>query len=253
MSKKNNKSKAKELTDNNKIRLNKFLAEHGVASRRKADELIQRAVVKVNGSIIIDLGTKINPNDRVTVFGDPVKSKKKNVYIILNKPKDSITTTNDELGRRTVLDIINSRQRIFPVGRLDRNTTGLLLLTNDGELTYRLTHPKYQIERVYNVVLDTKLKRQDAEKIAHGIKIPNEEMSPCEVFINPKDNTKVSLSLTEGKNREIRKIFEYLGYKVKKLDRKYFANLTSAGLKRGEYRHLSPKEELALKKLVRLK
>lgn len=253
MRKKKNKIENKKLANDGKIRLNKFLADHGIVSRRKADELIKNAVVKVNGAIIVDLGTKINPNDRVTVLGDPVKSKLKLVYIILNKPKDYITTTSDEKGRKTVLDIVKSRQRIFPVGRLDRNTTGLLLLTNDGELTYRLTHPKYQIERIYNVVLDKNLKLSDAKQIANGIKLDKEEMAACEVFINPKDKTKVSLSLTEGKNREIRRIFEYFGYKIKRLDRKYFANLSSSGLKRGEYRHLLPKEVLALKKLVGLK
>lgn len=253
MNKKNHKSKNKELSDNNKIRLNKFLADHGITSRRKADELIVQHAVKVNGAIIVDLGTKINPSDRVTVYGDPVKSRKKHVYIILNKPKDCITTTSDDLGRRTIMDIVKSRQRIFPVGRLDRNTTGLLLMTNDGDLTYRLTHPKYQIERIYNIVLDAPLKYSDAEKIANGLKIDDEQMGPCEVLINPKDKTKISMSLTEGKNREIRRIFEFFGYSVKKLDRKYFANLTTAGLKRGMFRHLQTKEVAALKKYVSLK
>ncbi|MFC2131373.1 pseudouridine synthase [Bacteroidota bacterium] len=247
-----NKRKPEKKPDN-KIRLNKYLADAGVASRRKADELIKGGAVKVNGGIIIDLGTKINLGDKVSVFGDPVKLTRRYVYILLNKPKDSIATTNDEKGRRTVLNLVRSSERIFPVGRLDRNTTGVILLTNDGDLTYRLTHPKYKIERVYNAGLDKELRVGDAKKIAGGIELEDGKTSPCELFINPKDKSKVALSLTEGKNHEIKRMFEAVGYRVNKLDRKFFAGLSSAGLKRGEYRHLTKKELLALRKLAGLK
>lgn len=250
------KKRAKNITKSegpNKIRLNKYLADAGIASRRKADELIASGAVKVNRKIIIDLGTKINPGDKVTVNGDPVSAEKKLVYILLNKPKDYITTTNDEQDRKTVLNIVKSRERIFPVGRLDRNTTGALLLTNDGDMTYRLTHPKFRIERIYNAGLDKAMKFIDAKKIAGGIELEEGRTAPCELFIDPNDKTKVTISLTEGKNHEIKRMFEAVGYYVRKLDRKYFAGLSTAGLNRGQYRHLSRKEILMLRKLTGLK
>ncbi|OGU15928.1 MAG: hypothetical protein A2X61_01445 [Ignavibacteria bacterium GWB2_35_12] len=232
------------------IRLNKFLADAGIASRRKADELIKQGSVSVNNKIVIDLGTKIQHTDRVSVNGNPVKTEQKLVYILLNKPKDYITTTSDEKDRKTVLDIVKSSKRIYPVGRLDRNTTGVLLLTNDGELAHKLTHPKFQIERVYNVTLDKILKPEDAQKIALGIDIDDAKTAPCELFIHPKNKSNVIITLKEGKNHEVKRIFEKLGYLVKKLDRKYFAGLSVQGLARGSYRHLSRHELYKLKKMA---
>lgn len=237
---------------NQPVRLNKFLADSGVASRRKADELILAGAVKVNGKIVTELGTKVERSDFVTVKGDPVKEKKNLIYILLNKPKNVITTTSDELDRTTVLDIVRKQERIFPVGRLDRNTTGAILLTNDGDLAHRLTHPSYEIERVYLALLDKELRPDDAKKISEGVELEDDTTSPCEVFINPENRKKVSLSLIEGKNHEVKRIFEHFGYEVKQLDRKSFAGLTCRNLNRGEYRHLHPREVNALKRLVKL-
>ncbi len=232
------------------IRLNKYLADAGIASRRKADELIKQGSVSVNNKIVTDLGSKIHKLDKVSVNGNPVKTEQKPVYILLNKPKDYITTTSDERDRKTVLDIVKSSKRIYPVGRLDRNTTGVLLLTNDGELAHKLTHPKFQIERVYNVTLDKILKSEDAQNIALGIELDNTKTAPCEIFIHPKNKLNVIITLKEGKNHEVKRIFEKLGYVVKKLDRKFFAGLSVQGLARGAYRHLLRHELYKLKKLA---
>lgn len=234
------------------IRLNKKLADSGVCSRRKADELISSGVVKVNGKIVTELGTKVKPSDMITVNGDPIKSVKNFTYILLNKPKDYICTSRDEKGRKTVLDIVKTKARVYPVGRLDRNTTGTLLLTNDGMLTDKLLHPKNRVERVYIAVLDKHLKPEDGKKIANGLIIDEMQSSPCEVFIDLANNAKVTLILGEGKNHEVKRIFESLRYEVKKLDRKSFANLTTMGLNRGEYRHLTKKEVEKLYKMLNL-
>mgnify|MGYP000032388490 CR=1 FL=1 len=240
----------KEL--NKPIRLNKFLADAGITSRRKADEIISDGKVMINGIIVTNKATTVLPTDVVSVQGNIVKHKKRHLYILLNKPKDYITTVVDEQGRKTVLHLINIDERIYPVGRLDRNTTGVLLLTNDGELAYRLTHPKYEIQRLYSVVLDKPLRREYAEKIAQGIDLDGETTSPCEIFISPDDHKKLTMILKEGKNREVKRIFEKFGLEVRKLDRKMFAGLTTQGLKRGEFRFLNRKEILALKKSVGL-
>jgi 23S rRNA pseudouridine2605 synthase len=170
----------------------------------------------------------------------------------MNKPKDVITTTSDELGRETVLDLIRATERLFPVGRLDRNTTGCLLITNDGEMAYRLTHPSFQVERVYLVGLDKILSFKDAEHISTGVELEDGITGACELYINPKDKTEVTVSLKEGKNREVRRIFESLGYEVKKLHRKFFATLSVSGMKRGEFRHLTNKEVEELRKYCKL-
>lgn len=234
------------------IRLNKFIAESGLCSRRKADAFIEIGVVKVNGEVVKELGTKIKPSDNVTVEGDPVSYYSKNVYILLNKPKDVITTTSDELGRKTVLDIVKRKERIFPIGRLDRNTTGVLLLTNDGEFANRLTHPSYGIEKLYKATLDSKLSFTHAKNIADGVELEDGKTAPCFLFIEPTDNTKVTIVLKEGKYREIRRMFEHFGYVVKKLDRKEFAGLTNSGMKRGDYRFLTTNEINTLKRKVKL-
>ena len=241
-----------KVQEDGSIRINKFIAESGLCSRRKADEYIAQGVVKVNGVVVKELGVKVRASDDVTVNGDPVSYYNKNVYILLNKPKDVVTTTADELGRKTVLDIVKRRERIFPIGRLDRNTTGVLLLTNDGELSHRLSHPSYQIEKLYNVTLDKKLNFDHAKNIAEGVELEDGRTAPCFVFIEPTDHTKAKLVLHEGKYREVRRMFEHFGYIVKKLDRKEYAGLSNIGMKRGEYRFLTTKEINELKKKVGL-
>ncbi len=235
------------------IRLNKYISEAGLVSRRKADELIASGVVKVNKKVVTKLGTKIAKGDFVTVKGDPIEISYNYLYVLLNKPKDCITTTYDEKNRKTVMDIVKLYDRVYPVGRLDRNTTGVLLLTNDGELANRLTHPRYQIQRTYKAKLDKQLKPNDASIISKGIEIePGVITAPCIVNIDPIDNRKVTLILTEGKNHEVKKIFEKLGYIVKSLDRKYYHNLSTTGLARGKYRFLNHKEIVELRKSVNI-
>lgn len=234
------------------IRLNKFISDSGICSRRKADELISDGAVRVNGKLVSELGFKVAVTDRVYVNGNELSLNQRKIYILLNKPKDVITTTDDEFGRKTVLDIVRKQNRIFPVGRLDRNTTGALLITNDGELANRLMHPRYEVTKVYNATLDKKLLPDHAKILAEGVNIGGEKFSPCEILIDPANQAKISVILNEGKNKEVHRMFEFLGYLVKKLDRKYYAGLSTAGLKRGEYRHLSNSELLRLKKLVKL-
>lgn len=250
-----NRTKKEDISQirgaNELIRLNRIIAESGFASRRKADELIASGVVKVNGKTVSELGTKARKTDLITVNGNPLKQVEHFTYILLNKPKNTITTTSDEKGRKTVMDIIRTRARVFPVGRLDRNTTGVLLLTNDGELANNLIHPKMSIVRIYNAGLNKPIRLEDAKKISQGIELEDGMTAPCEVFVNPDDKTKVTISLTEGKNHEVRRIFEALDYEVRKLDRKYFAGLSVKGLNRGEYRHLTNIELMNLKKLIK--
>jgi len=236
------------------IRLNKYLAMCGIASRRKADELIQQGRVAVNGEVITQLGIKIDPRkDKVTVDGKPVKPEEKFVYIVLNKPKDCITTVKDEKGRRTVLDLVKVKQRIFPVGRLDRNTTGVLLLTNDGELAYRLMHPKYKVEKAYKVEIDKPIKPEDIEKLKRGIMLDGRKTEACDIYILPdSDRKELGITIHEGRYRQIRRMFERLGYKVRKLHRVSFGGITVSGMKRGEWRYLTEKEIRKLKKLVGL-
>lgn len=235
------------------IRLNKYIADSGLCSRRKADELIADGQVKVNGKTVDSMGYKVQPGDEVTVNGDPISYYVKKVYILLNKPKDCVTTTVDDRGRKTVLDIVKRKERIYPVGRLDRNTTGTLLLTNDGELSHRLSHPSYVIEKVYNAGLDKNLDFEHAKKIADGVELEDGKTSPCFVFVDPSDKRKVTVTITEGRYREVRRMFEHFGYDVKKLDRKFFAGLSTRGLARSQYRFLTREEILELRKLVGLK
>jgi len=247
------KSKSSGEEKSTPIRLNKFIADAGLCSRRKADELIESGKVVVNKKIVTELGTKVKPTDFVTVNGDPIKTNAKLIYILLNKPKNCISTTSDEKDRKTVLDIVRSRSRIYPIGRLDRNTTGVLLLTNDGELANRLIHPRYMIERVYKVGLDRPLVEKVAEKISKGITVDDFSSSPCEIIIDPYDNSLVTIILREGKHHEVKRIFEAVGYDVRKLDRKIFAGLSTKGLTRGSYRHLDKSEINHLKNLTKLR
>ncbi|GAB5465530.1 MAG: hypothetical protein Kapaf2KO_09660 [Candidatus Kapaibacteriales bacterium] len=242
----------RKIDESQKVRINKYIADSGLCSRRKADELIAAGQVRVNGKQITELGTKIRPSDNVTVGGDPISYRRKNIYILLNKPKNTISTASDERGRKTVLEGIKTQERIYPVGRLDRNTTGSLIITNDGELANRLMHPSYRVERMYIVGLDKPLDVEDARKIANGVELEDGKTAPCHLLIDPKEKTRIEMTMTEGKNHEVKRIFAHFGYEVLKLDRKVFAGISNKGLDRGEYRHLNFKEVQALKKLVKL-
>jgi 23S rRNA pseudouridine2605 synthase len=235
--------------------LNRFIASAGITSRRKADELIEQGAVSVNGKVVTELGTQVKPYaDQVTVNGATISLRPRFLYLLLNKPKDTITTTSDEKERTTVLDYVQTQERVYPVGRLDRNTTGVLLLTNDGDLTNRLTHPSFQIDREYQVTLDKGLEKHDAKKIAEGgIDLGDGDITgPAEVSYTDREPTDVQLRLREGKNREVRRLFEALGYDVQKLDRTSFAGITHRGLARGASRALSPKEVRDLRHLAGL-
>jgi len=226
------------------LRLNKFLALAGVGSRRKNDELILSGVVKVNGKIVQELGTKIHPlRDRVTVNGQPVQVRHKLYYILFNKPKDCITTLSDERGRATVLEYVRVRERVYPIGRLDRNTTGLLLLTNDGELANGLMHPRREIERVYRVRLERGILEDHFSKLRRGIRLEDGFAKPRQVELFPGSRRKeLIVSIAEGRNREVRRLFEALGYTVKGLERVAFGGLTTEGVARGRWRYLTQSE-----------
>ncbi len=231
------------------IRLNRFLALAGVGSRRKNDELILSGAVKVNGKIVHELGVKVDPfSDRVTVQGQIVALQRKIHYLLLNKPKDCITTTSDERGRVTVMDYVKMRDRIYPVGRLDRNTTGVLILTNDGELANALMHPKGKIERVYRVRLERGIADEDFSKLKRGVRLEDGVAKPYEAGVIPgTKRTEIFISLTEGRNREVRRMVEALRYEVKALERVSFAGLTTQGLARGRWRALTRPEVRHLK------
>ena len=223
---------------NEPIRLNKFLANAGVCSRREADEFITAGVVSVNGEVVTELGTKIKRSDVVKFHDEPVSIERK-VYVLLNKPKDTVTTSDDPQERRTVMDLVKGacNERIYPVGRLDRNTTGVLLLTNDGDLASKLTHPKFLKKKIYHVHLDKNLTKADMEQIAAGIQLDDGEIQADAIsYTDDFKKDEVGIEIHSGKNRIVRRIFESLGYKVMKLDRVYFAGLTKKGLRRGEWR-----------------
>jgi 23S rRNA pseudouridine2605 synthase len=227
------------------VRLNKFIANSGVCSRREADLLIAGGSVTVNGKIVTELGTKVNLTDVVLYNGEKLKAEKK-VYVLLNKPKDFITTSTDPQGRKTVMDLIKNAcsQRLHAVGRLDRNTTGLLLLTNDGELTKKLTHPKHGVRKLYHVVLDKPLTKNDMEKLRLGVELDGEKIVPDELAYTGRDEnrTNIGIEIHSGQNRVVRRLFETLDYKVLKLDRVTFAGLTKKDLPRGQWRFLTEKE-----------
>ena len=226
------------------IRLNKFLANAGVCSRREADEFIQAGVVTVNGEVVTELGTKVMRTDVVKFHDDPVLLEKK-VYVLLNKPKDYVTTSDDPQQRKTVMDLVKNAcpERIYPVGRLDRNTTGVLLLTNDGDLASKLTHPKYLKKKIYHVYLDKNVTAHDLQQIAEGIQLEDGEIKADDVqYAHPTDKKQVGIEIHSGKNRIVRRIFESLGYHVQKLDRVQFAGLTKKNLKRGDWRYLTEEE-----------
>ncbi len=233
------------ITDPNEpIRLNKYLANAGICSRREADEFITAGVVSVNGVVVTELGTKVHRNDEVKFHDQPVNIERK-VYILLNKPKDCVTTSDDPQERKTVMDFVKNacKERIYPVGRLDRNTTGVLLLTNDGEMASKLTHPKYLKKKIYHVYCDKNVTKADLDQIVQGITLEDGEIHADAIsYASDTDKSQVGIEIHSGKNRIVRRIFEHLGYKVIKLDRVYFAGLTKKGLRRGDWRFLTENE-----------
>ncbi len=231
------------------VRLNKFIANSGICSRREADNFILAGVVTVNGEVITELGTKVNiSTDDIRFNGERLKGEEK-VYIIMNKPKGYVTTASDPHADRTVMDLLKGcESRVFPVGRLDKNTTGVLMFTNDGEIAEKLTHPSYDKKKIYQVSLDGKLKQEDFDKILSGVELPDGMIAADALeYIEEDDHRKLGIEIHSGKNRIVRRIFESLGYEVKALDRVYFAGLTKKGLKRGEWRFLTEGETNLLK------
>ena len=236
--------KEENIDPNEPIRLNKYLANAGVCSRREADEYIQAGAVLVNGTVVTELGTKVLRSDEVKFRDQPVTMEKK-VYVLLNKPKDYVTTSDDPQQRKTVMDLVKNacEERIYPVGRLDRNTTGVLLLTNDGDLASKLTHPKFLKKKVYHVYLDKPVTATALQKIAEGIELEDGEVHADAIeYASPTDEKQVGIEIHSGKNRIVRRIFESLGYRVVKLDRVQFAGLTKKNLRRGDWRFLTQKE-----------
>lgn len=226
------------------VRLNKFIADCGLASRRKADTLIEEGRVKVNDKIKTELGFKINPTrDKVFVDGKQAVKLDKPVYIVFNKPKDCITTTKDEKGRTSVLDYVKVRDRIYPIGRLDRDTTGVLLLTTDGEFANHLMHPKHEIKKSYKVTLSEPMTPQVVAILSKGVKISGRQTKPAEVVIIPgTKNKEVGIIIHEGRNRQVRRMFEAQNYEIKKLERIAYGDVSIEGLKRGEWRYMTKKE-----------
>ena len=246
------KAITKQLKTDNLTRLNKYLADAGICSRREADRLIESGVVKINGKVITQLGTKVAPTDKVQYGGQTLRRETLR-YLLLNKPKGFITTVDDPQNRRTVMTLVENacKERIYPVGRLDRNTLGLLLFTNDGEMTKKLTHPKFGVKKIYHVFLDKNLKKQDLDLIANGIQLEDGFIKPDVIAYSTRDNDKkqIGIELHSGRNRIVRRVFESLGYNVIKLDRVFFAGLTKKDLPRGKWRMLEESEVNLLKRL----
>jgi 23S rRNA pseudouridine2605 synthase len=232
------------------IRLNRFIANSGVCSRRDADEHIKNGVISVNGKIVTDLGTKVSYDDDVRLRNKKLSAEKK-VYILMNKPKDYVTTVEDPHAGHTVLELIGDKcpERVYPVGRLDKATTGVLLLTNDGDLTGKLTHPKYKRKKIYHVFLDHPLVKNDLFKLTEGVELDGENIvADAVAYADEEDRSQIGIEIHSGQNRVIRRMFEAMGYKVKKLDRVYFAGLTKKNLPRGKWRFLTEKEVSMLKR-----
>jgi 23S rRNA pseudouridine2605 synthase len=245
-----NTTKSTTASSTDQMPLNKYLAHCGVCSRRDAAELIRTGVVAVDGVFITEPGFKLSGKEEVKVNGKKVSIQKELVYILLNKPKDYITTSDDPQGRKTVLDLLkgSTTQRIYPVGRLDRNTTGVLLFTNDGELTQKLSHPSYQIKKVYEVTLDRPLEKKDFEQLLQGVTLEDGFVMPDALgYVDAQNKRVIGIEIHSGRNRIVRRMFEHLGYDVKGLDRVLFANLTKKNVDRGKWRFLSDKEIRLLK------
>jgi 23S rRNA pseudouridine2605 synthase len=234
------------------VRINRYLSMCGLTSRRKAEALILGGRVRLNRTVVTSLATRVRlREDRVSVDGKPIAPAQETVYLVLNKPKDTITTMNDERGRHTVMELVNSRQRIFPIGRLDRNTTGVLLLTNDGEFAHALMHPAREIPKSYHVTIDTPLQPEHATALARGVTLEDGKTAPAEILLLPGGKGKeVGVVIHEGRNRQVRKMFELLGYAVRKLDRVAYGPVTKSGLGRGESRSLTKLEVRRLKELA---
>lgn len=238
------KTKGNIEGDRGAVRLNRFIANAGICSRREADDLIQAGLVEVNGKVIQEMGYKVSPRDKVRFNGSEIRREKK-VYFVLNKPKGFITTTSDPKARKTVMELMSQTgpERIYPVGRLDRQTTGVLLFTNDGDFAKRLTHPSHGARKIYDVTLDKNLDLKDFHAIAAGIELTDGPIKVDDIaFVEGKDRNHVGVVLHSGRNRIVRRIFEHLGYEVVKLDRTVFAGVTKKNLRRGQWRKLSPKE-----------
>ncbi len=233
-----------DIDPNEQVRLNKYMANAGICSRREADEYITGGKVKVNGEVVTELGTKISRND-VVEFDEKVVTPERKCYVLLNKPKDCVTTSDDPNGRTTVLDLVKNacQERIYPVGRLDRNTTGVLLLTNDGDLASKLTHPKFVKKKIYHVWTDKDITEEDMQRIADGIELEDGEIHADAIsYVSDTDRNQAGIEIHSGRNRIVRRIFESLGYRVTKLDRVYFAGLTKKNLPRGRWRYLTQEE-----------
>ena len=232
-----------DVDPNSEIRLNKYMANAGICSRREADEYITAGKVKVNGEVVKELGTKISRND-VVEYDDKVVTPERKCYVLLNKPKDCVTTSDDPNGRLTVMDLVKGacNERIYPVGRLDRNTTGVLLLTNDGDLASKLTHPKFVKKKIYHVWTDKDITEEDMQRIADGIELEDGEIHADAISYVSDDRNQAGIEIHSGRNRIVRRIFEHLGYRVVKLDRVYFAGLTKKNLPRGRWRYLTQEE-----------
>ena len=238
-----------EVIAKDEVRLNKFIANSGVCSRREADTMIQAGVVSVNGVVVTELGTKVNIfNDEVRFNGELLRGESK-VYIVMNKPKGYVTTASDPHADKTVMDLLkNCNARVFPVGRLDKNTTGVLMFTNDGDVAEKLAHPSYDKKKIYQATLDRDLTQEDYQQILEGIELADGPIKADELeYVDESNHKKIGIEIHSGKNRIVRRIFEHLGYDVKGLDRVYFAGLTKRGLKRGEWRYLSENEANILK------
>ena len=241
----------KTSSSTDSIRLNRYISNAGVASRRDADQLIAAGEITVNGKVIIEMGYQVKPDD-VVKYGKKILNREKMVYLLLNKPKDFITTTEDPDDRRTVMDLVKNAcpERIYPVGRLDRNTTGLLLLTNDGELAEKLSHPSHEIKKIYQAELDRPISEEDFEAITNGIELEDGFIKPDELALVTPDAEVVGIKIHSGKNRIVRRIFESLGYEVMKLDRTTYAGLDKKDLPRGKWRFLTEKEVIRLKYMI---
>ena len=237
-------AKAPKTEDDGLIRLNKFVANSGVCSRREADKYIEAGLITVNGKVVTELGTKVSPTDDIRFSGERLKGEKK-VYIVMNKPKNFVTTTSDPHAEKTVMDLISTelcKERVFPVGRLDKATTGVLMFTNDGALAEKLTHPAYRVRKIYYVTLDKNLKKTDFDAVLEGITLDDGPIAADALSYVNGMQSEVGIEIHSGRNRIVRRIFEHLGYKVKKLDRVYFAGLTKKNLRRGQWRFLNEEE-----------
>lgn len=247
------RARKKSAEESGLIRLNRYISNAGICSRRKADELISAGVISVNGEVVSELGYKIDPNKDAVRYNGELLKREKMVYVLLNKPKDYITTTDDPQERRTVMQLVEkaSKERIYPVGRLDRNTTGLLLMTNDGDLADKLSHPKNNIVKLYHAELNKSLTQGDLNKISFGLELEDGLIKPDAIsYVQGGTKREVGIQIHSGKNRIVRRIFEHLGYEVVKLDRAVYANLTKKDLPRGRWRYLDEKEIIQLKHLI---